>query len=140
MPAPPPDSGGALAPLAVETITKTRGHFAAFAFSRALEAIWALIGAVDKYLVEQKPWVLIKQEDEASEAQLWATLYNAAEVLRIATALVSPVLPKAAAENMASARTGVGFTKMSAMTSWNGGNCGRAPSCPGGITCSRAWM
>lgn len=98
VPEPPPDSGGALAPLAEETITKTRDHFAAFAFSRALEAIWALIGAVDKYLVEQKPWVLIKREDDASQAQLWATLYNAAEVLRIVSALVSPVLPKAAAE------------------------------------------
>ena len=98
VPAPPDDSGGVLAALASETIGKVRDRFEAFQFSRGLEAIWALIGAVDKYLVEQKPWVLIKGEDEATQAQLRATLYNAAEVLRIVTALVSPVLPKSAAE------------------------------------------
>ena len=98
VPEPPADSGGALAPLAAETIAKTRDHFAAFEFSRALAAIWALISAVDKYLVEQKPWLLIKRQDDESQARLWATLYNAAEVLRLVTALVSPVLPKAAAE------------------------------------------
>ena len=42
--------------------------------------------------------MLIKGEDEETKAQLRATLYNAAEVLRIVTALVSPVLPKAAGE------------------------------------------
>ena len=98
VPEPPADSGGTLAPLATETITTARDHFTAFEFSKGIDAIWALIGAVDKYLVEQKPWVLIKGEDEESKGQLRATLYNAAEVLRIVTALVSPVLPKAAAE------------------------------------------
>ena len=87
-----------MAPLAAETITAARHHFAAFEFSKGIDGIWALIGAVDKYLVEQKPWVLIKGEDEGTKAQLRATLYNAAEVLRIVTALVSPVLPKAAGE------------------------------------------
>jgi len=98
VPEPPAASGGALAKQATETIAKVRDHFEAFEFSRGLDAIWALSGAVDKYLVEQKPWVLIKGEDEATKAQLRATLYNAAEVLRIVTALASPVLPKAAAE------------------------------------------
>lgn len=98
VPEPPADSGGTLAPLATETITTARDHFTAFEFSKGIDAIWALIGAVDKYLVEQKPWVLIKGEDEETKGQLRATLYNAAEVLRIVTALVSPVLPKAAGE------------------------------------------
>lgn len=98
VPEPPADSGGTLAPLAAETITTARDHFTAFEFSKGIDSIWALIGAVDKYLVEQKPWVLIKGEDEETKGQLRATLYNAAEVLRIVTALVSPVLPKAAAE------------------------------------------
>ena len=98
VPEPPADSGGTLAPLATETITTARDHFTAFEFSKGVDAIWALIGAVDKYLVEQKPWVLIKGENEETKGQLRATLYNAAEVLRIVTALVSPVLPKAAAE------------------------------------------
>ena len=98
VPEPPADSGGTLAPLATETITTARDHFTAFEFSKGVDAIWALIGAVDKYLVEQKPWVLIKGENEETKGQLRATLYNAAEVLRIVAALVSPVLPKAAAE------------------------------------------
>lgn len=98
VPEPPADSGGTLAPLAAETITAARDQFAAFEFSKGIDGIWALIGAVDKYLVEQKPWVLIKGEDDETKAQLRVTLYNAAEVLRIVTALVSPVLPKAAGE------------------------------------------
>jgi methionyl-tRNA synthetase len=52
---------------------------------------------VDKYIVEQKPWVLAKQEDAASQEQLQATLYNSAEVVRIVAALIYPVMPKSAA-------------------------------------------
>ncbi len=65
-----------------------------FDFSKALEAIWTIIAAVDKFIVERAPWKLAK--DETAQGRLEETLYTAAEALRIVTALVSPVLPHAA--------------------------------------------
>jgi len=67
-----------------------------FEFSKALEAIWGLIARVDKFIVERAPWKLAKGGDEA-KALLDDTLYTAAETLRIVTALLSPVIPEAAA-------------------------------------------
>ena len=93
---PEPAGDDDLAARASETIDATREHFKNLDFSRGLETVWALIGTADKYIVEHKPWVLIKGEDEASKEKLRTVLYNAAEVLRIVTALVYPVMPKSA--------------------------------------------
>lgn len=67
-----------------------------FEFSRGLEAVWSLISAVDKFIVERAPWKLARQSDETSQKLLDDTLYTAAEALRIATALLAPVLPQSA--------------------------------------------
>jgi methionyl-tRNA synthetase len=67
-----------------------------FEFSKALETIWALIGAVDKYIVEQAPWKLAKSDNDGAPAALDETLYTAAEALRIATGMLYPVLPESA--------------------------------------------
>jgi methionyl-tRNA synthetase len=64
-----------------------------YQFSRALEAVWSLVGSVNKYLVEQEPWAVAEKEGEESKARLATILYTAAEALRIVTALVHPVLP-----------------------------------------------
>jgi methionyl-tRNA synthetase len=65
-----------------------------FEFSKALEDIWQLIGWVDKYIVQMAPWKLARQP--GSEKELDTTLYNAAESLRLITALVAPILPQSA--------------------------------------------
>ena len=71
--------------------------FDRFEFSRALESIWTLISAVDKYIVEHAPWKLAKAGD-AEAKRLDEVLYTAAEALRIVTALLAPVLPESAAK------------------------------------------
>jgi len=76
-----------------------------FEFSKALESVWSLIGAVDKYIVEQAPWKLAKGGD-ADAKRLDEVLYTAAEALRIATALLAPILPESAAKIWAQ----LGFT------------------------------
>jgi methionyl-tRNA synthetase len=76
-------------------IQKTREAFDAFEFSKGLETIWGLIGAVDKYIVTRAPWKQVKNDPPE---QLDETLYTAADALRIVTALVSPVLPESAAK------------------------------------------
>jgi methionyl-tRNA synthetase len=88
---------GRLGDLAVETIGRATEHYEKFEFSRALEVIWALLGAVDKFIVERKPWVLAKSDEAESRQLLCETLYDSAEVLRVAAVLLYPAMPKSAA-------------------------------------------
>ncbi|HUK16353.1 MAG TPA: methionine--tRNA ligase [Bryobacteraceae bacterium] len=92
----PEGSAKAIAAIGADTIAAAQSAFDRFEFSRGLEAIWALISAVDKYIVECAPWKLARQSDETSQRLLSETLYTAAEALRIVTALVAPVLPQSA--------------------------------------------
>jgi methionyl-tRNA synthetase len=55
------------------------------------------VSGVNKYIVENEPWQLGEQKDEASLARLATVLYTSAEALRIITALLHPVLPVATA-------------------------------------------
>ncbi len=70
-------------------------HFDALDFSRALEAVWALVATVDGYITEKAPWKLKGAEDPAVRSSLASILYTCAEALRIITALAYPVLPDA---------------------------------------------
>ena len=92
----PEGSDPEIAALANQTVVAVEKHFDAFEFSKGLEAVWTLISAVDKYIVQKAPWKLARQIDQVSQTALSATLYTAAESLRIATALLSPVLPQSA--------------------------------------------
>jgi len=71
--------------------------FDALEFSRGLEAVWAMLSGVDKFIVEQAPWKLFKSEDAATQTQLDDALYTSAEMLRIAVVLLHPVLPESTA-------------------------------------------
>ena len=86
---------GRVAELAIQT---TDAAFDRFEFSRGLEAIWSLIAAADKFIVEQAPWKLARAEDSESQSKLDIALGTAAETVRIATALLSPVLPVSTGE------------------------------------------
>ena len=88
----------AIAEAARKTIHEFGALFDQFHFSRALEAAWALVAAVDKYIVENEPWALGEKQDEDSRSRLATVLYTAAEALRIATALAYPVMPEATAK------------------------------------------
>jgi methionyl-tRNA synthetase len=85
-----------IAALAGDTIRTVQNAFEKFEFSKGLEAVWALISAVDKFIVRMAPWKLWRQTDDASRERLETTLYTSAEALRISTALLAPVLPQSA--------------------------------------------
>ena len=87
-----------VAALAKHTISEFGELFSQFQFSRALELAWALVAAVDKYIVENEPWALAEKQDENSRARLATVLYTSAEALRIVTALAHPVIPQATAK------------------------------------------
>jgi methionyl-tRNA synthetase len=86
-----------IAQLAAKVIADFNESFDAFQFSRALESAWSLVGAVDKYIVENEPWALAEKQDEESRSRLATVLYTSAEALRIVTALAHPVLPDSTA-------------------------------------------
>ncbi|MCW5977087.1 MAG: methionine--tRNA ligase [Bryobacteraceae bacterium] len=81
---------------AAKTIESFMSSWERFDFSRALEAVWAFISMLDKFIVEQAPWNIVKNKDAESQARLDAALYTAAEALRIVTALLAPAMPQSA--------------------------------------------
>jgi methionyl-tRNA synthetase len=88
----------AIADAARKTIAACATLFDQYQFSRALEAAWGLVSAVDKYIVENEPWSLGEKQDEESRSRLATVLYTSAEALRIVTALAHPVIPDATAK------------------------------------------
>ena len=85
----------AIAETARHTIAEYNTYFEQYQFSKALEAAWGLVAAVDKYIVENEPWALGEKQDEQSRSRLATVLYTSAEALRIVTALAHPVIPDA---------------------------------------------
>ena len=68
-------------------------------FHRALEAIFQLVDAVNRYLEERAPWKAGK--DPAAAQQTATTLYTSCEALRVIALLLAPFLPETAAELLA---------------------------------------
>jgi len=68
-------------------------RFDNFEFSQALETLWAVIARIDKMISDAKPWVLIKDEQQAET--LNAVLYRASETLRWLSVMLHPVMPDA---------------------------------------------
>jgi len=89
----------AIANLAGEVIQSYKELFESYQFSRALEAAWSLISAVNKYIVDTEPWALAEREENKEEnlARLATILYTCAEALRIVTALVHSIIPDSTA-------------------------------------------
>src|SRR4029077_3470514 len=83
---------------ALKVIQEFGELFDDFQFSRALETAWSLVGDVNKYLVDEEPWIVAEKEGEENKARLATILYTAAEALRIVTALAHPVLPESTAK------------------------------------------
>jgi methionyl-tRNA synthetase len=81
-----------LATRAQEVIGEVLEQYDQLGFSLALEEIWSLIAATDKYLTTEHPWSLT--DSEADQQRRATILWTTAEVLRIVTALTYPVLPE----------------------------------------------
>jgi methionyl-tRNA synthetase len=73
---------------------RVRGHYDATAMHLALEAIWSVLGAANKYFSAQEPWVLRKADTPEAQLRFRTVLYTTLEVVRIATLLSQPVMPE----------------------------------------------
>ncbi len=101
---PSSDGDSHIAEAAREVTASALDAFDRLEFSKALEAIWGLIAAVDKFIVERAPWKLAKSTDADSKKLLDDTLYTAAETLRIVTALMYAGDPGFGGEDLGAAR------------------------------------
>jgi methionyl-tRNA synthetase len=61
-------------------------------FSKALAAAWELVGALNKYIDESKPWALAKEGD----AHLATVLYTVADGLATIANMITPFMPETA--------------------------------------------
>ncbi len=73
-----------------------RQHMAKFQFHLALQAVWEFVGLANKYIVENEPWVLAKEEKLSP--RLDTVLYNLVESLRLLALVLQPIMPSAAAK------------------------------------------
>ncbi len=71
-----------------------------FAFHRALQEVWKVIGMANRYIVNNAPWELAKTPDK--KETLDTVLNTLLETLRLITLTIYPVMP-ATAEKMAAA-------------------------------------
>jgi methionyl-tRNA synthetase len=62
--------------------------------SQALEEAWSLVRRLNRYVEENRPWELAK--DEADPERLDEVLYNLVEGLRVTTLMLAPYLPRTA--------------------------------------------
>ncbi len=94
LPSPGPNEGtdAALRDLARTVAGTAFEHVERLNFSQALAEIWRLLGAANKYIDEEAPWTALKQNRLERAGTI---LYNTLEALRVATILLSPVLPTA---------------------------------------------
>jgi methionyl-tRNA synthetase len=79
-------------------LDRVRAHYDEPAMHLALEAIWSVLGAANKYFSAQEPWVLRKSEAPADQQRFRTVLYTTLEVVRIATLLAQPVMPGSTAK------------------------------------------
>ena len=95
--APELDATGAhaeLAALAERVRAETERHFDAFAPSRALESIWELVRAANRYVDVAAPWTLAK--DPTRRRELEHVIHTFLEAALWAALLAAPVIPRKA--------------------------------------------
>ncbi|WP_193047876.1 methionine--tRNA ligase [Mycolicibacterium baixiangningiae] len=78
-------------------LDRVRGHFDDQAMHLALEAIWSVLGAANRYFSAQEPWVLRKSDSPDDQARFRTVLYTTLETVRIAALLTQPVMPESMA-------------------------------------------
>jgi methionyl-tRNA synthetase len=63
----------------------------ALAFNKALQSIWELVSAANKYIDDSAPWALAKEDGQRQ--RLGTVMYNLLEAIRLIGLLVTPFMP-----------------------------------------------
>ncbi len=80
--------------LALDTNTIVADYFENREYARAVRVIMDLADKVNKFIDKEKPWVLIKQEEQADRVQAICTM--GLELFRIIMLYLKPILPQLA--------------------------------------------
>ncbi len=75
-------------------MTQYRDNMQEFKFHRALQAVWEVIGQLNRYIVSNAPWELAKEPRYADRLKM--VLYFLCEALWKITVVLGPVMPKTA--------------------------------------------
>jgi methionyl-tRNA synthetase len=78
------------------------------AFTRALDAVWKYLVAINGYIVSREPWVRFKKN--GADAALARILWNILEAVRIVWVMMAPFMPEKTAEALS--RMGVDPSKI----------------------------
>ena len=73
-------------------------RFDRFEFSKGLEAIWTLLSAVDKFIVEQAPWKLAKKQDRSRSANSIGRSTRPPKPCALPQLCFRPILPESCAK------------------------------------------
>ena len=84
----------ALREAALKAVTEVESSFKDMSLHKALIAIWDFINVTNKYIVENEPWTLGK--DQANKGKLTAIMYNLLVALRSIAVLLTPFMPQTA--------------------------------------------
>ena len=98
---PEPDKGDGDAQLqeaAAQMIDAYRTQMGDFKFHLGLQAVWEFVGAANRYIVQNEPWSLAK--DDSKKSRLHTVLYNLGESLRLLALLLKPAMPQTADKMM----------------------------------------
>jgi methionyl-tRNA synthetase len=76
---------------AKSTSQQAAKHIEALAFHRALDSVWELVSAANKYVDSTEPWRLAKQDDKTRLGQV---CYTVLETLRWLSIMLFPVMPE----------------------------------------------
>ncbi len=90
------DSDLAMKSRAMEMVGTVDAHVNELSFSKALQAIWEVVSAGNKYIDDSAPWVLAK--DPANSGRLSTVIYTLLESQRMIHSILSPFLPETSAK------------------------------------------
>ncbi len=79
--------------MALDVATEAGGHLEAYAFHKALVAIWQLVRGANRYIDESGPWTLHK---DGRREELDTVMYHVLEALRCIGVLINPFMPGSA--------------------------------------------
>ena len=120
IPAPGPGAGGLAE--AIEAGREEAGKcLDAVDYRGALEGIWTILAAGNKFVHEREPWALYKAD---KTVELDAVLYDLADCLRAVTILIAPFMPVVAEEMWER----LGLTAAGIAPAWKDAEAGKLPA------------
>ncbi|MBM85768.1 MAG: methionine--tRNA ligase [Rhodospirillaceae bacterium] len=102
----------ALLDAAERLLSRLRDEYQSQAFNRALETVWNVVGAANRYIDEQAPWALRKTDPE----RMSTVLYTLMETIRYLAILMQPIVPTSAGRMLDQLGVGIGARDFRCLT------------------------